>query len=160
MPRRFAAEDAMVTNTTSPILTAAGRRWVEGRLERAEQRLARLNADLASERSDALLEDCRHAEAQVEELRQLLRVAVSPGDVAEDPSVIELGDEVEVEFDDGSRESFLVVHPVEAPMDDHRTSFDSPLAQAVLGHRPGDEVTVVSPAGSYRCVIVGRSRLD
>lgn len=150
----------MVTNVSSPILTAAGRRWVEQRLARIEQRLARLDADLANERTDALLDDRRHAEAQADDLRELLQAAVSPADVAEDPTVIEIGDEVEVEFDDGERETFLIVHPVEAPMDDHRTSFDAPLARAVLGHRPGDEVTVDSPAGPYRCVVVGRARLD
>ena len=150
----------MVTHLSSPILTAAGRRWTEDRLARVEQRLARLDADLASERTDALLDERRHTEAQAEDLRTLLRVAVSPSDVAEDPAVIEIGDEVEVEFDDGERETFLIVHPVEAPMDDHRTSFDAPLARAVLGHRPGDQVTVASPAGPYRCVVVSRSRLD
>lgn len=143
-----------------PVLTSEGRAWLEARVERANERIERIDEELANERTEELVTERNQLHEQVEELTVLLSKAVAPGEVADDPSIIEVGDEVDVEFDDGDRETFLIVHPVEAGMDEHRTSSDAPVAQAVLGHRVDDEVTVTSPAGTYTCKIVGRRRLD
>lgn len=142
-----------------PVLTAPGRAWVMGRLERAQERLDHIADELLNERTDQLIVERRQLREQVEELTQLLRVAVAPNDVADDPSIVELGDEVTVEFADGEREVFLIVHPVEAGMDEHRTASDAPLAQAVLGRRAGDRITVDSPAGGYDLTIIARDRI-
>ncbi|MFU8840803.1 MAG: GreA/GreB family elongation factor [Nitriliruptoraceae bacterium] len=141
------------------VLTRDGRAWIEDRLARMRERLVDIDEDLAHERTEELVTDRERVREQLEELEVLLRDAVSPADVIDDPSIVELGDEVEVEFEDGEREAFLVVHPVEAGMDEHRTSSDAPLAKAVLGARPGDTVTVRSPAGDYTCTIVRRDRI-
>jgi transcription elongation factor GreA len=141
----------MSSSPTSPqravVLTADGRRWLQERLERAEHRLERVDADLAAERTDELLAEHRSLLEQLDELRAVLDRAVSPGEIEDDPTIVELGDEVDVRFEDGEVETFLFVHPLEAPMDEHRTSAESPLAQAILGRRIGDEVTVSSPGG-------------
>lgn len=142
------------------VLTSAGRDWLRARLERAEARLARVERDLAAESDTELFAEQRSLTEQVEELTRLLRDAVAPGDVRDDPSIVEIGDRVEVEFPDGSRESFLIVHPVEAGMDEHRTSADAPIAKAVIGRHAGDRVTVTAPAGVYSATIVGRERID
>lgn len=142
------------------VLTSAGRDWIRARLERAEERLARVERDLAAESNTELFAEQRSLNEQVEELTRILRDAVAPGDVRDDPTIVEIGDRVEVEFPDDSRESFLIVHPVEAGMDEHRTSADSPIARAVIGARPGDRVTVTAPAGVYSATIVGRERID
>ncbi|MFP4147940.1 MAG: GreA/GreB family elongation factor [Nitriliruptoraceae bacterium] len=147
--------------TTRPpvVLTRDGRAWIEQRLERIRHRLIDIDEDLANERTEELITTRERLREQADELEVLLRDAVAPADVIDDPTIVELGDEVEVEFEDGEREAFLVVHPVEAGMDEHRTSSDAPLAQAVLGARPGDTVTVRSPAGEYTCTIVRRDRI-
>ena len=151
---------ANITAVRGPVvLTSEGRTWVEQRVARGYDRLARIDADLAAERTEELVTAREQLREQLDELEVVLRDALSPADVTDDPSIVELGDEVEVEFPDGERESFLVVHPFEAGMDEHRTSSDSPLAQAVLGQRPGDKVTVRSPAGDYDCTIVRRDRI-
>ncbi len=141
------------------VLTTAGRAWIEARRDRAVERRRRVDDELAAERTDELISERRQLDDQIQELTALLRDAVAPGDVIDDPSVVEIGDEVEIEFPDGERETFLIVHPVEAGMDDHRTSSDAPVARAVLGHRPGDRVTVTTPSGSYECTIIGRERI-
>ncbi len=151
---------ANITAVRGPVvLTSEGRTWVEQRVARGYDRLARIDADLAAERTEELVTAREQLREQLDELEAVLRDALSPADIIDDPSIVELGDEVEVEFPDGERESFLVVHPFEAGMDEHRTSSDSPLAQAVLGQRPGDKVTVRSPAGDYDCTIVRRDRI-
>ena len=141
------------------VLTAAGREWLEDRLARGSVRLERIDADLASERSEELVTERAQLREQLDELEVLLRDAVAPADIIDDPTIVEIGDEVEVEFPDGDRESFLIVHPVEAGMDEHRTSSEAPLARAVLGSRPGDRVTVTSPAGVYHCTVLRRDRI-
>lgn len=141
------------------VLTTDGRAWVEQRIARGRERLARIDADLAAERTEELVTARERLREQLDELEVVLRDALSPADVTDHPDIVELGDEVEVEFPDGERETFLIVHPIEAGMDEHRTSSDSPLAEAVLGHRAGDTVTVRSPAGEYRCTIVRADRI-
>ena len=141
------------------VLTAAGREWLEDRLARGSVRLERIDADLASERSEELVTERAQLREQLDELEVLLRDAVAPADIIDDPTIVEIGDEVEVEFPDGDRESFLILHPVEAGMDEHRTSSEAPLARAVLGSRPGDRVTVTSPAGVYHCTVLRRDRI-
>jgi transcription elongation factor GreA len=141
------------------VLTADGRRWLEQRRERVEHRLERVDEDLAAERTDELLAEHRQLTDQLDELKAVLDRAVSPGEIDDDPTIVELGDEVDVRFEDGEAETFLFVHPLEAPMDEHRTSAESPLARAILGRRVGDEVTVTSPGGAYRCTILDRRRL-
>jgi transcription elongation factor GreA len=143
----------------TPVLTTPGRTWVEGRLERAQDRLEHIADELANERTDQLIVERRQLLEQVEELTQLLRVAIAPTDVDDDPTVVEIGDEVTVEFRDGGQETFLVVHPIEAGMDEHRTSSEAPLARAVLGRRPGESLTVSSPVGAYEITIIGRERI-
>lgn len=148
------------TVTPAPIvLTADGRAWLEARAARTAERLARIADELAAERTAELIDEQRQLTEQLEEWHAILQRAVAPGEISDDPSLVELGDEVDVAFPDESTETFLVVHPVEAAMDEQRTSADSPLAKAVLGHRVGDRVTVTAPGGVYHATITGRRRL-
>lgn len=141
------------------VLTTEGRAWIASRLERSTERRDQIDDELGNERTEELITERTQLDAHIQELTALLRDAVAPADIIDDPTVIELGDEVEVEFADGERETFLIVHPVEAGMDDHRTSADSPVANAVLGSRPGDVVTFTTPSGEHRCTIIGRNRI-
>jgi transcription elongation factor GreA len=148
-----------VTTDLPVVLTPAGRAWLEDRLARATARLERLDADLSVERTDQLIAEQQQLHEQIDELRVILRDAVAPGQISDDPDIVEIGDEVEVAFPDGTTERFQIVHPVEVGLDDRRVSAHSPLASAVLGHRPGDRVTVAAPSGVYGCTVVRRERI-
>jgi transcription elongation factor GreA len=95
------------------------------------------------------------AEGRIQTLEELLRHV----DVIEEGATIhrvELGSAVVV--DDGSGEStFRIVGPTESDPRNGRISARSPIGAAMLGHLPGDEVEVVSPAGTtrYRIVSIG-----
>lgn len=93
------------------------------------------------------------------ELTSALRDAVTVAEVEEDPAIVELGDEIEVELPDSSVQYRCIVHPLEAPMAVDRISVASPLARAVLGRRPGERVTVTEPTGVYGVRILSRRRL-
>lgn len=145
---------------TTVVLTSRGRARLQERLDRALDRAADLATRIATEaeqRQDDVVAH-RRLVAEIEELTRALGHATMVADVDEDPQIVELGDEVDVEFDGGDVETYVLVHPVEASTDEASISVDSPLSQALLGRRPGDRVAVEAPAGPYTCTIRARRR--
>ena len=97
--------------------------------------------------------------AELAQLHSILGQAITTEELPpEESGVVELGDEVIVEFADGETERFLLVDPVEAPLDQLRISVESPLARALLGRQVGEEVEVRAPAGRYRCRLLATRR--
>jgi transcription elongation factor GreA len=143
------------------ILTREGMRLFTERVRylRVEV-LPDLSAALGDRERDGRVE--AQYEQAVNELRLLTRL-IDHAAIAEDqpdaPAVVELGKAVTVQDGQGVVQRFLIVHPVEAPLDDTRISIRSPLAQALLGHRVGEEVEVAAPTGPYRCRILAAERL-
>ena len=131
--RRLAVRAAWLATELVPRLAHNQDGWASGEYERAVSELARLTRILG----------------------QALTTHELP---PEDPGIVELGDEVVVEFAAGDTERFLVVDPIEAPLDDLRISVESPLAQALVGRRVGEQVEVDAPAGPYQCRILTTGR--
>jgi transcription elongation GreA/GreB family factor len=131
--RRLAVRAAWLATELVPRLAHNQAGWASGEYERAVNELARLTRILGQART-------------TDELPP------------EDPGIVELGDEVVVEFPAGDAERYLVVDPAEAPLDDLRISVESPLAQALVGRRVGEQVEVDAPAGRYRCRILTTGR--
>lgn len=143
-------------SATQVMLTREGRRLLRERVRvlRVEV-LPQLRAALEDPERDGRVD--AEFDRAVEELRRLTWVvdhAAIAGDLVGEPAVVELGTVVTVGVGQGILERFLIVHPIEAPLDDLRISVRSPLAQALLGHRVGEEVDVTAPSGPYRCGIV------
>ena len=131
--RRLAVRAAWLATELVPRLAHHQDGWASGEYERAVSELARLTRVLG----------------------QAMTTHELP---PEDPGTVELGDEVVVEFATGDTERYLVVDPIEAPLDDVRISVESPLAQALIGRRVGEQVEVNAPAGRYRCRILATGR--
>ena len=131
--RRLAVRAAWLATELVPRLAHHQAGWASGEYERAVSELARLTRILGQART-------------TDELPP------------EDPGIVEFGDEVVVEFAAGDAERFLVVDPIEAPLDDVRISVESPLGQALVGRRVGEQVEVNAPAGRLRCRIVTTGR--
>jgi transcription elongation GreA/GreB family factor len=92
-------------------------------------------------------------------LTRILQRAITTDQLPpENPGIVELGDEVAVEFANDYTHRFLVVSPIEAPLDDLNISVESPLGQALIGRRVGDQVEVDAPDGRYRCRILTTGR--
>jgi transcription elongation GreA/GreB family factor len=142
------------------VLTTAGRQRLHRRLDRCLDALADLAERMShGQRSEEDFVLHRRLLEQVEELSAVLQRAEDVSSVREDPSIVELGDEVVVEFADASVETYALVHPVEAKAADGQISVRTPLARALLGARPGEWVVVEAPAGAYTCRIRERRRL-
>jgi len=148
--RRPAQQQRAPESEAAVVLTPDGQQWL----------LARA-AWLASQPDQAGWGDEGFARgaAELARLHGILGQAITTEELPpEQPGVVELGDEVTVEFGDGETERFLLVDPVEAPLDQLRISVESPLAQALLGRRVGEQVEVQAPAGCYRCRILATRR--
>ena len=92
-------------------------------------------------------------------LTRILQRAITTDQLPpENPGIVELGDEVAVEFANDYTQRFLVVDPIEAPLDDLNISVESPLGQALVGRRVGDQVEVDAPDGRLRCRILTTGR--
>jgi transcription elongation factor GreA len=131
---------------------AAGGETVEDRT--ADEH--RLRAE--RERDGHVDADYERAADQLRRLSWLVEHAAHAEDLPDDPARVELGETVTVQVDGGAPERFLIVHPVEAPLDDTRISAESPLARALLGRRIGEHVRVAAPSGAYRCRILAAER--
>ena len=66
---------------------------------------------------------------------------------------IEFGDRVTVRNPDGKEEVFTIVGSTEANPSEGCISYESPVGQALLGKRVGDEVEVAVPAGVLKLTI-------
>ena len=143
------------------ILTAAGRQQLQERLDRALDALAQLSQQMrAGDRSPEDAAEQQRLTEQVEDLTAVLARARDVGNVDEDPTIVEIGDEVDVEMDDGDVDTYALVHPAEASVTHRRISIASPLGRALMGARTGDVVRVDAPAGSYVCTVRARRRLS
>lgn len=144
----------MTTDVTEDrvVLTREGRYLLKARLGHLNERvIPELRAALVDREDARAMYEWSGVENGVL-LEGLLSVAVVAEDRPGGTDAVQLGDAVTVGLPD-TREQFLVVHPLEAPLDSVRISASSP-GRAVLGRRAGDLVDMRSPAGRYRARIL------
>jgi transcription elongation factor GreA len=145
-------------------LTAPGRRQLEEEARRLRARIEELRELLEDARADRtaddderaaalnLLDEHARAEARLAEVNAILESAVDATPVAAD--VVAVGTVVKVKDEDGEVETYTVVTPAEAAPNEGRVSINSPLGQALAGHRVGERATVAAPSGSWQVEIV------
>jgi transcription elongation factor GreA len=99
-------------------------------------------------------EDQAHLETKIARLNERLRAAR----VVEAPTksdVVAFGTTVTVADDESGREAtWTLVGPTEANIGAGKLSSESPMAKALMGRRPGDEVEVHTPRGISRQRVV------
>jgi transcription elongation factor GreA len=122
----------------------------EGRREIAERiKTAREWGDLKenSEYHDAK-NDQAHLETKIARLREKISTAVvvEEGETAADGAV-GFGSTVVVSEHNGKQRKWTIVSSHDASPAEGRLSAESPVARALVGRRPGDQVTVVLPRG-------------
>lgn len=92
-------------------------------------------------------------EARIKELEYLVENSVIIEEGVSD--TITIGSTFEIEYvDDNEKEEYKIVGSTEADPFESKISNESPIAQAVLGKKKGDIVSVSSPSGSYEVKIV------
>ena len=102
---------------------------------------------------DAARNEQAQVEGRIKELEQLLEKA----ELIEkrDTDKVGLGTTIIIKYiDDDEVEEYRIVGSKEADPAKFKISNESPLAQAVMGHKAGEVCTVESPNGSYQVEIV------
>ncbi len=143
------------------ILTKEGKEELEKRLEylkitkRKEitERIktAREFGDLSENAEyDAAKNEQAMIEGEILEIENKLKYAVIITDA--EKGVVSLGSKVDFSIDD---ESFLyeIVGTTEADVELGRISNESPIGNALLGHRAGDKFSVVTPSGTVNITV-------
>ena len=129
----------------------------EGRREMAERiRTAREWGDLKenSEYHDAK-NDQAHLETKIARLREKIADAVIVEEApAREKGVVGLGSTVVVRDEDGAEQTWRIVSSHDANAREGRLSAESPVAVALLGRPPGEQISVPLPRGSRTLTIM------
>lgn len=153
------------------VLTREGRDRVIAELEylrnvRRKEVAERLQAARESEdpRESTEFQEAKNEQAFVEgRILALERLLAEATVLSEDEEasrkrvgVVELGSKVRVEDEEGEEE-YHIVSSAEANPRDGRISISSPVGRALAGHKVGDTVEAMTPAGIRRLTIVAVS---
>ena len=144
-------------------LTAAGKASLEQELETLKEQRPKIAAELQAARADgdvrenAPLDAARETQGQMEarirELEGMLRhvVVTERTDGAAASGAARIGSNIVISnLATGTKMTYQLVNAAEARPGTGRLSIDSPVGQAVLGRRPGEEVSVSAPSGLVR----------
>jgi transcription elongation factor GreA len=115
--------------------------------------------ELASTQNNAEYDDAKNEQAFVEgrilTLERLIQNAVLiDEEEAHHASRVQIGSDVVVLDENGEKRTFTIVGFTEADPKAGKISNESPVGRALLGHRKGDVVEVVVPAGVKRLTIL------
>ncbi len=93
-------------------------------------------------------------EGRIEEIENILKHAKVVKSNGTD--TVGIGTTVKVEIE-GEQDSFDIVGPTESDPEKGKISVDSPVGQALLGHKKGEKVSVQTPDGavSYKIISIG-----
>lgn len=102
---------------------------------------------------DAARSEQASTEARIKELEKMLENVEIISGVKTD--AVALGTKVKLEYvGDDETDEFSIVGSKEADPFSNKISNESPIAQAILGHKVGDIVNVISPNGEYQVKVV------
>ncbi len=140
-------------------LTPAGRQRLAARLAELETLAQTLLRQLADGNTDDITAvTYGRAAEEIVRLTAALKAARSVDELPADSCCVVLGDTVTLCYPDGESGRYVIVDPLEAPVEDRRISSDSPLGRAVLGRHVGEVVEIDAPGGRYRCRIESAER--
>ena len=130
-------------------LLSVRRREVAGKIKRARE--------MGGTENNAEYDDAKNEQAFVEGRILTLENIVKNAVVIESPAlpgVVELGNKVLIQNQDGKIEQFTIVGSAEANPVEGKISNESPVGQALLDRKVGDEVEVPTPAGMLKLTII------
>jgi transcription elongation factor GreA len=100
-------------------------------------------------------------EGRILELKNILNIAHVVDDTKAPTEEVGIGSVVSVrDLETDEEWDYTIVGSVEADPDEDRISNESPLGEALLGHKAGDVVEIEIPAGSAKYEIVAIRRLN
>ncbi len=109
-----------------------------------------------SENADytAAKEEQAFMEGRIMELEKILHTIVIIESTASSGDVVAIGSHITVQEEDFPSDQYHLVGPQEADPSKGRISFESPIGKALLDHRVGETVEVITPAGQIHLKII------
>ena len=110
---------------------------------------------------DAAKEEQAEIEARIVVLEKMLRNAEVIDDEEVSADIISIGSKVKIyDLEFKEEEEYSIVGSAEADPITGKISNESPVGKALLGHKPGDLVTVETPSGEaeFRILEISRTR--
>ena len=159
--------EAPVNNLDKPVyVSAEGLKKIQAELEELRtverQRVAeRIHAamEFGDFTENSELEQAKNDQAFLEGRIMTLEQMVKKAQLIDENApheTVEVGSHVMVEAD-GSREQYDIVGSAEAAPGEGKISNESPVGKALLGHRAGETVRLVVPAGAVEMKILAVS---
>jgi len=99
-------------------------------------------------------EDQGFLEGRIQDIEYMLKNAEIIPSNNGDKDTIEIGARITVQEDDFEPETYHLVGPTEADPRNGRISNESPIGQALLGHRVGEKISVQTPGGTIALSII------
>ena len=112
-----------------------------------EMQEAKGNGDWMDQTEYMLVEEeLSFVDGRIQELQHMIDHAqlIEPGN---EDNIVNIGETVTIQTDDGEMEKYTIVGMAEADPTKGLISNESPLGQALLDHKIGDEVVVHAPVG-------------
>lgn len=93
-------------------------------------------------------------EGRIMELENLIKSAVVIPQKPITKNTVQIGSQIVVKDKRGQKFEFIIVGSADTNPIEGKISNESPLGQAFLGHKQGDEIDVLTPRGKVRYKIV------
>ncbi len=149
----------------SSYLTAEGAKRLEEELEYlkgpgrdalAKRLRAAIQQGDLSENADysAAKEEQAFLEGRIQELQALLKNAVIIEEMQRTAGEVNIGSKVTIQEETYPPETYHLVGPKEADPRQGRISHESPIGQALMGRKTGDEVEAKTPGGTIHLKII------
>jgi transcription elongation factor GreA len=99
-------------------------------------------------------EDQGFLEGRIQEIEYKLRNAIIINEENINMNVVGFGNKVTIQNEDNEPEEYLLVGASEADPRNGRISNDSPIGEALIGHKMGDKIEVITPGGKLTLTIL------
>lgn len=101
---------------------------------------------------DAAKEEKDKTDARITEIRKILATAKVVEDVPKKSRklTVSINTTAELEDEKGNTVSFTIVGTTNTNSLEHKISSESPLGEALIGHKKGDEIEYVTPSGKVK----------
>ena len=134
-------------------LTNVRRREVAARIQRASVNGGTVdNAEYEEAKNEQAF-----VEGRISDLEGILSSAVVASKSRKKKGAVEFGSSVTVVSNEGAKKLYKVVGSAEAAPLEGKISVESPVGEALMGHKKGDEVKVDTPSGVVNLTIVNIS---
>ncbi len=113
--------------------------------------------EMGGTENNAEYEDAKNDQAFVEGKILTLENIIKHAEVIESPAqpgIVELGDKVLIQNQDGKIDQFTLVGSAESNPAEGKISNESPVGRALLGKKVGNKIEVATPAGKVKLMIL------